>query len=138
MNASFLRHTIAALVLGAALAPLAARANPSETSTLSAVPIAVSAESATALLSAGASLSVVAVEASAEGVVWVLERASDGARTSVRLGTQAAGPAALVAGSAVLITAFSAGWVLSNAGRAVAYVPNRVGAALLHDERVTR
>ena len=35
------------------------------------------------ILSGGVMLTVVAVEASAEGTVWVLERASDGARFSV-------------------------------------------------------
>jgi hypothetical protein len=38
----------------------------------------------------------------------------------------------------VLVTAFSAGWVLSAAGQAIAYVPNSVGQALLYNERVTR
>jgi hypothetical protein len=38
----------------------------------------------------------------------------------------------------VVVSAFSAGWVLSAAGRAIAYIPNEIGAALLHNERVTR
>jgi hypothetical protein len=110
----------------------------SELSAMSALPIAVSVAAPVMLLSAGAMLSVVAVEATSVGTVWVLERASDGARASVRLGAQAAGGASVVAGTAVLVTAMSAGWVLSAAGRAIAFIPNEIGAALLHNERVTR
>ena len=41
-------------------------------------------------------------------------------------------------GLLILVTALSTGWVLSAAGRAIAYVPNKVGQALLHNERLTR
>ena len=81
---------------------------------------------------------MVAVEATSAGTVWVLERASDGARASVKLSAQAAGGASVLAGTAVLVTAMSTGWVLSAAGRAIAFIPNELGAALLHNERVTR
>jgi hypothetical protein len=90
------------------------------------------------LLSGGVMLTVVAVEASAEGTVWVLERASDGARASVTLSAVAAAGLSVAAGTAVVVTAFSAGWVLSAAGKAIAYIPNEIGAALLHNERLTR
>ena len=90
------------------------------------------------LLSAGASLTVVAVEASATGTVWVLERASDGARSSVQLSAQAAKGVSMVAGTALLVTAISTGWVLSAASQVIAFVPNQIGMALLHNEKVTR
>ena len=88
--------------------------------------------------SAGAALTVVAVEATSAGSVWVLERASDGARASVRLGARAAEGLSVAAGTAVVVTAISTGWVLSAASRAIAFVPNEIGAALLYNERVTR
>jgi hypothetical protein len=34
--------------------------------------------------------------------------------------------------------ASTAGWVLSAAGQAVAFIPNEIGKALLYNERVTR
>jgi hypothetical protein len=111
---------------------------PSDASALSMLPIAVSVAAPVMILSAGAMLSVVAVEATSAGTVWVLERASDGARASVTLGTAAAGGLSLALGTAVVVTAFSAGWVLSAAGRAIAYIPNEIGAALLYNERITR
>src|SRR4051812_15479954 len=63
----------------------AAHAHPdvSEASALSALPIAVSVAAPAMFISAGAMLTVVAVEATATGAVWVMERASDGARASI-------------------------------------------------------
>jgi len=134
-----LHSLIAAAVLASSLG--SARAHPpnaSDASALSMLPVAVSVAAPVMILSAGALLTVVAVEASATGTVWVLERASDGARTSVTLSAQAAGGLSVAAGTAVLVTAFSAGWVLSAAGKAIAFIPNEIGAALLYNERVTR
>jgi hypothetical protein len=112
--------------------------NASDASALSMLPIAVSVAAPAMLLSAGAMLTVVAVEASATGVVCILERASDGARASVMLSTQGAAALSIGVGTVVTVSAFSAGWVLSAAGRAIAYIPNEIGSALLYNERVTR
>ena len=81
-------------------------------------------------------MAVVAVTVVADGTIWVLERASDGARFVVKVSTAAAGGASLVVGTAVAVTAVSAGWVLSTAGQVIAFVPNTLGQALLHHERV--
>ena len=111
-----------------------AQTTASEASALSAVPVAVSVAAPAVLLSAGANLTVVAVEASAQGTVWVLERASDGVRASVRF----AGKASTALGAVVVVSVIGSGYVLSVAGEAVALVPNAVGKALLHNEQITR
>ncbi|MGN6829237.1 hypothetical protein [Paucibacter sp. M5-1] len=111
-----------------------AQSTASEASALSMLPVAVSVAAPVMLLSAGVALTVVAVEASAQGSVWVLERASDGARASVRF----AGQASAVLGTAVVITVIGSGYVLSAAGEAIAFVPNAIGTALLHNEQLTR
>jgi hypothetical protein len=134
-----LRNTLAAALLAThLLTPAQAHTNASDASVLSTLPIAMSVAAPVMLLSAGAMLSVVAVEATSVGTVWVLERASDGARASVSLSAQAAGGLSVAAGTAVLVTAMSTGWVLSAAGRAIAFIPNEIGSALLHNERLTR
>ena len=139
MTKTLIRSIAAAATLAAALhGPAQAHVNASDASALSALPIAVSVAAPAMLLSGGVMLTVVAVEASAEGTVWVLERASDGARASVTLSAAAVGGLSVAAGTAVVVTAFSAGWVLSAAGKALAYIPNEIGAALLHNERLTR
>ena len=106
----------------------------SEASALSALPIGMLSAGPVAIVAVDANLTVRAVETSADGATWVLERAADGARASVKL----AGNASVTVGSSVVVTAVAAGHVLSVAGQAVAFIPNEIGAALLHNERVTR
>ena len=110
----------------------------SELSALSMLPVAVSVVAPVMILSAGATLSVVAVEASVEGTVWVLHRAADGARMSVRLSAAVVGGVSVGVGTAVVVTAMSTGWLLSTAGQALCFVPNEIGRSLMHNERVTR
>lgn len=118
--------------------PTHTHSNASRGSELSLLPVAVSVAAPMALLAAGALFTVVAVQASAVGTVWVLERGSDGVQASVNFtGDVAAAPSTLV-GTAVVATVFSAGCVLSAAGRAIAFIPNEVGKTLLYNERVTR
>jgi hypothetical protein len=92
--------------------------------------------SATVLV-AGAQLSVRAVESTARGTVYVLERASDGVRISVEVTARAAGAASLAVGTAVTVITLSAGVILSVAGEAIAFIPNAVGRALMHNQRLT-
>jgi len=111
-----------------------ARAQASEASALSALPIGVLSAAPVAVLASGATLTVSAVEASVADTTWVLERAADGARASVKL----AGNASVAVGTSVAVTAMAAGYVLSVAGQAVAFIPNEIGASMLYNERVTR
>jgi hypothetical protein len=90
------------------------------------------------VLSAGAVLTVVAIDTSARGTVWVLERVADGARISITFAARVTEASLIGIGTAVMVTALSAGYVLSAAGHAIAFIPNEIGAALLHDERLTR
>lgn len=142
MNRSFCR-AVATTALACSLvlalpAGAHAQSHLSHGSELSLLPVAVSVAAPVALLSAGAVFTLVAVQASAVGTVWVLERASDGAQASVQFGSQVLGGASVVAGTAVVASVFSAGCVLSAAGRAIAFIPNAVGQSLLYNERVTR
>jgi hypothetical protein len=135
---NLLAVTSLALALSAPAPSALAHGNLSDMSAMSLLPVAVSVVAPVALLSAGATLSVVAVEATSAGTVWVLERASDGARASVTLSGAVLVGASTLVGGAVLVTAFSTGVVLSAAGKALCYIPNEIGKSLLHNERVTR
>jgi hypothetical protein len=133
--------SVLAVLATSGLRPALAHGTPSGASALSLVPVAVSVAAPLGLFSAGAvALTVVGVEV-AEGAsgatVWVLERSSDGARASLRLSGQVAGAASVVAGTAVVATTFSAGVVLSAAGKAIAFIPSQVGQGLLYNERIT-
>ena len=89
------------------------------------------------LSTAGAVLVVRTVEVSARGTVYLLERASDGAQTSIEIIGKGLASMSMVAGTAVVVSVVGAGVVLSAAGQAIAFIPNALGRALLHNERVT-
>lgn len=93
-----------------------------------AVPVALSV--------GGAALTVVAVEASAESTVYLLERASDGARASVRLAGHAVQGSAIAVGTVITVGVIGSGVVLSAAGEMIAFIPTAIGRALLHNERL--
>ncbi len=136
---SKVRLTLVAGALCAALAPAArAHSEVSEASALSMLPLAVSVAAPSMLLAGGAVLTIVSVQASAAGTVWVLERASDGARATLHFSGHVAQGAALSVGGAVMVTALASGVVLSAAGNAIAFIPNEIGRALLFNERITR
>ncbi len=90
------------------------------------------------LLSVGGTVLVVkAVEASANGTVYLLERASDGSRVSVAVLSSGAVMASAAVGSVVTVSVVGAGTVISAAGEVLAFIPNAAGRALLHNQRLT-
>lgn len=118
-------------------------------SALSALPIAsaleesaasakASAQVPLAFSEAGATLVVRAVDASANATVYVLERVSDGTRASIRVSRTVAGNVSVAVGTSVLVSAHAAGTILTASGKVLAFVPNAVGHALLHNEQVTQ
>lgn len=150
MGSKFSKNAAAAaLVLAGLLVSIQAQAqsNISALSAISALPVAsvlVASEAAAAVAQASAALSVAgatlvvkAVESTARGTVYVLERASDGVRVSVELAGKALGTASMGVGTVVTVSVITAGTILSVAGEAIAFVPNQVGRALLHNQRLT-
>ncbi|MED5620885.1 hypothetical protein [Ideonella sp. BN130291] len=136
---TFVLSLFAAAVLASAPAHAHGPSDASAVSALSvAVPVAVSVAGPVLLLSGAVALTVVSVQASAVGTVWVLERASDGARCVLRFGAEAAGAASMATGAVITTAVLSTGWLLSAAGEAIAFIPNEIGASLLYNERITR
>ena len=82
-------------------------------------------------------LTVVAIEASVDATVFLLERASDGARASVKVLGRVADGAWIVVGSTVTVSVIASGVILSAAGEVLAFVPNALGRALLFNERLS-
>ncbi len=120
---------IASVLVAGSVAATGSNASANAASSAMVIPAALSVS--------GASLVVSAVEVTARGTVCVLERASDGARVSVQIAKRGAERAALSVGTTVAVTVIGAGTVLSVLGEAVAFIPNELGNALLHNERVT-
>ena len=108
--------TVGASAVGASVASLA-------------LPVALSAT--------GAVLIIRSVEVSARGTICLLERASDGATSTIEIAGNMAERMMLRTGQAVQVSVVGAGAVLSVAGAAIAFVPSELGRALLHNERLT-
>ncbi len=135
--------------LGAGVCPdAAAQSQASALSAVSALPLASLVEGSVAaseaavavplaLSVAGATLVVKSVELSARGTVYVLERVSDGARVSLEVSGKVIEGVSVVAGTVVTVAIISTGVVLSVTGQAIAFLPNELGRALLHSQRVT-
>jgi succinate dehydrogenase/fumarate reductase cytochrome b subunit len=90
-----------------------------------------------ALSDTGSVVIVKAIQSTAKGSVYVLERSSDGASTAIEIGGLAIAGASLVVGSAIAITAINVGVILSYHGAALAFVPNDVGRGLFFQQRLT-
>lgn len=87
-----------------------------------------------ALSVANAVLIIQAVQVSAVGTVYVLERASDGARVSIEVAGRAGKSSAHAVGELVTCSVIGTGVILSVAGEVLAFVPNALGQALLYNE----
>jgi hypothetical protein len=141
-----MKSHLAALALASALAclPVRAQSDLSVLSAVSALPLAsvvgaasVAVATPVILSAAGTVLVVRSVEAGARGTVYVLERASDGAQVSVEVVGSSAYGASVAAGTLVTVSVVGTGVILSAAGEAIAFLPNALGRALLHNERLT-
>ena len=148
MNKRLIASLLAALVIASGPSHAHAQSDASALSALSALPVAsvvVGAGAAAstvvaipAMLSvAGTVLVVKAVEVSAQTTVFVLERASDGARVSLKVAGNGLAASGMAVGTTVVVSVIGAGVILSAAGEAIAFIPNALGQALLHNERLT-
>lgn len=148
-NSNSMKSLLAATLLTAALFSGAAHARNdlSTVSVVSALPLASLAVPASAaadalvaipvaLSTAGSTLVVRSVQASAHSTVYVFERASDGAKASVEVAHRIGQPVSVAVGTAVTVSVLGAGIVLSVGGEAIAFIPNAMGRALLHNERM--
>ena len=93
-------------------------------------------EAALSTVLVGGSLVVESVEASADAVTYIIKNVAKGTSVVVKVSATGAGALSVAAGTAVEASTFAAGTILSAAGKVIAYIPNQVGKALLHNERV--
>lgn len=143
------RASLAALCLafaGFSAAPTAhAHPDASAASAISALPVAsllvggsaVAGSVAAvpvALSTSGAVLIVKTVESTVRGTVLVLERVSDGARVSLEVAGKGL---SIAVGTTVTVSVIAAGTVLSAANEVIAFIPNKLGQALMHNQQVT-
>jgi len=86
-------------------------------------------------VAAGGSVVVASASAVTEGIELVLESTIDASRATVRLSGRALGGVSLAAGTTLEVVGASTGYVLVMSGKALAFLPNEAGKALLHHAR---
>ena len=86
-------------------------------------------------LAATGSVVVASVRTVGDGIEVVLEGAADASRATVRLSGRLAAGVSLAAGTALEVVTASTGHVLVLSGKAIAFLPNEAGKALLHHSR---
>jgi hypothetical protein len=73
----------------------------------------------------------------AEGVMLTLEKTGDGSRYMVKVSEAMLKDAGLAVGTSVKTVAESTGYALIASGKLLAFIPNEIGMALLHQSRIT-
>ena len=137
-----MKHLLAtALLCAATMAPLAQAANSDTTnaSDNASMASAIVLVGSMSVLAAAGEVVIDKVEDAADGSVLVLKSAARGASqaatASVKLSQEAAQGLSLAAGTVVKVVAVSTGHMLVLSGKAIAYVPNAAGQAILHHSK---
>ena len=128
----------AAFSLAFVAGPARAQSEAGAVDALSALPIASVTTTALPPIFAtgGSAFRIESVEVGAFATLYAMERLSDGARVRVEVGTRGARRQPLPRGSIVKAATVSTGLVLTSGGEAIAYVPNALGRAVLHNQRL--
>ena len=79
---------------------------------------------------------VTSVETAAEGMTVVLKASGQAASTTIKLSGKAIEKLAIASGTLVEVSATTTGYLLIASGKAIAFIPNEVGNALLHHNKV--
>lgn len=87
-------------------------------------------------ITASGSLIIESVKASTSGVVVVLHASADAASVTLHLSGEVLQHAALASGTLIEVSAVSTGHLLISAGKVIAFIPNELGKALLHHEKI--
>ncbi|SDG94439.1 hypothetical protein [Janthinobacterium sp. YR213] len=130
-----------ALLCATSLAPLAQAANSDTTnaSDNASMASAIVLVGSMSVLAAAGEIVIDKVEDVADGSVLVLKStargASQAATASVKLSQKATQGLSLAAGTVVNVVAVSTGHMLVLSGKAIAYVPNAAGNAILHHSK---
>lgn len=105
---------------------------PSAISALSVAPSVVAVELSLAAVDGSATLVVTGVQASGTLVVVALECVATGASVTLEIAGELAAGLSLAVGTLVVATASAGGWLLSEGGEPIAFVPNEGARVLIH------
>lgn len=122
---------VAVWLVGTSLAYAAEGSRVSQGSSLSAEGASTIVAGSVEVIAGSATLTVKAVQASAEGAVIVLAGASEAATVSVAVTSEIAAGVSKAIGSTVEVVTESAGYALMHAGKMIAFIPSELSKSLL-------
>jgi hypothetical protein len=133
------RIALVATILVAQLAASSANAQSTAASQASAIsmePSEASAEVALEAVPAGSQLVVTALRPLGDVVEVSVQAAGESAAITLKLSASAVRAAGMTVGCALVVTAVSAGVVVSAAGEVVAFVPDALARSLIHNREL--
>ena len=87
------------------------------------------------MVAASGAVIVQSVESAAEGVTLVIKGSGNAASATLKLSAKTLHGVVLVSGSVIETSVVSTGYLLVYAGKAIAFIPNEVGNALIYHTR---
>ncbi|WP_211461096.1 hypothetical protein [Collimonas silvisoli] len=109
----------------------------STVSDMSAISVVASVVAPAYFISEGGEYLVKGVEASGNGMLYVLEKVGTGVRGSVTVTANASGAVSVSVGEVISVTASSAGMLLVSAGRVLAIIPSELGKSLMKSKKIS-
>ena len=138
-NAYPMKQLLATTLLCAATLTAQANSDTTNASDNASMASAIVLVGSMSVLAAAGEIVIDKVEDVADGSVLVLKStargASQAATASIKLSRKAAQGLALAAGTVLDVVAVSTGHMLMLSGKAIAYVPNAAGNAILHHSK---
>jgi hypothetical protein len=104
----------------------------SQASAISVEPSEVSAAAVIEVLPAGSNLVVTALRPVGDMVELSVETAGHASITGLKVSATTARATGLVVGTTLSVTAVSAGWLISEGGEVVAFIPDELARSLTH------
>ena len=89
-------------------------------------------------IAASGQIIVNSIEYVGDGAVVVLTASATGVSTTVKLSANAVKQAGLASDAVVSVSVVSTGYLLVASGKALAFIPNEIGQALLHSDKVSQ
>ncbi|MFZ6657433.1 hypothetical protein [Undibacterium sp. TJN19] len=88
------------------------------------------------MVAASGQVIVDTVKTAADGVTVVVKGSTQAVSATIKLSGKGIEKAALVSGAVIEVSATSTGYLLVSAGKALAFIPNEVGSALMQHNKV--
>ena len=132
-----MKRLFGAALLAASLASSPAHAEPSGPSYGLSYLSGIVVLGSIATVGGGGSMIVESVKTVGEGIEVVLKNVAKGSTATVRLSGKAAQQLSLAVGTVVEVVATATGHVLMASGKAIAFIPNEAGKALIRSSKAS-